>query len=160
MRRRIERGFSMGLWAEIRKLAEIRQPEPRKPDFGHPEEQLSGLHKDLNGAIRRAGPEPCGLEAHVGEGGRCAVRIRRVWGVGCGEPEPGEEAAMPGRGSRESFGPRRDPGWLPEFASASRSGDTPKHPVRTPAPSVEPTYNCAGADFALLQYFDVRKVQQ
>jgi len=39
----------MGLWAEIRKLeirklAEIRQPEPRKPDFGHPEEQLSGLH--------------------------------------------------------------------------------------------------------------------
>ena len=39
----------MGLWAEI------RQPEPRKPDFGHPEEQLSGLHKDLNGAIRRVG---------------------------------------------------------------------------------------------------------
>jgi len=36
------------------------------------EEQLSGLHKDLNGAIRRAGPEPSGLEAHVGEGGRCA----------------------------------------------------------------------------------------
>ena len=34
----------MGLWAEIRKPAEIRQPEPRKPDFGHPEEQLSGLH--------------------------------------------------------------------------------------------------------------------
>jgi len=44
-RRRIERGFSTGLWAEIRKPAEIRQPEPRKPDFGHPEEQLSGLHK-------------------------------------------------------------------------------------------------------------------
>src|SRR5437773_5840523 len=79
-RRRIERGFSMGLWAEIRK------PEPRKPDFGHPEEQLSGLHKDLNGAIRRAGPEPSGLEAYIGEGGRCAVRIRRVWGVGCSEP--------------------------------------------------------------------------
>src|SRR5437773_9155425 len=55
MRRRIERGFSMGLWAEIRKLAEIRQPEPRKPDFGHPEEQLSGLHKDLNGAIVEQG---------------------------------------------------------------------------------------------------------
>src|SRR5213594_3110825 len=46
MRRRIERGFFMGLWAEIRKLAEIRQPEPRKPDFGHPEEQLSGLHRE------------------------------------------------------------------------------------------------------------------
>ena len=45
----------MGLWAEIRKLAEIRQPEPRKPDFGHPEEQLSGLHKDLNGAIVEQG---------------------------------------------------------------------------------------------------------
>ena len=29
------------------------------------EEQLSGLHNDLNGAIRRAGPEPSGLEAHV-----------------------------------------------------------------------------------------------
>ena len=37
----------MGLWAEIRKPAEIREPEPRKPDFGHPEEQLSGLHKAL-----------------------------------------------------------------------------------------------------------------
>src|SRR5437016_3476583 len=54
----------MGLWAEIRKPAEIRQPEPRKPDFGHPR------------------------------------------GVGRGEPEPREEAAMAGRGSGESCGPR------------------------------------------------------
>ncbi len=67
---------------------------------------------------------------------------------------------MAGRESRESCGPRPDPRWLPEFASESSSADTPKHPARTPAPSVEPTYNCAGADFVLLWCFDVRKILQ
>src|SRR5437667_1150400 len=72
-RRRIERGFSMGLWAEIRKPAEIRQRSRENRISGILKSNLSGLR---NGAIRRTGPEPSGLEAHVGEGGRCAVRIR------------------------------------------------------------------------------------
>src|SRR6266581_3733905 len=53
-----------------------------------------------------------------------------------------EVAAMASRGSRESFGLRRDPRWLPEGASASRSGDTPTHLTRrnvfhTASPAVE-----------------------
>ncbi len=76
-RRRIERCFSMGLWAEIRQPAEIRKPKPRKPHCGHPGEQLSRLHQDLNGQFVKQGPELSGLEAHGGEGGgQCAVRIR------------------------------------------------------------------------------------
>src|SRR5437773_12565121 len=79
----------MGLWAEIRKLAEIRQPEPRKPDFGHPEEQLSGLHKDLNGAIVEQGrnhpawkhtlAKAAGAPSEVGEFG---VRVAASRGQG------------------------------------------------------------------------------
>jgi hypothetical protein len=53
--------------------------EPQKPDFGHSEEELSGLHKDLNGQIRQAGPEPSRMEAHVEEGGKFAgVTASRV----------------------------------------------------------------------------------
>ena len=71
--RRIERGFSLRLWAET------RPPEPQRPDFGHSEGELSGLHKDLNGQIRQAGPEPSGMEAHVEEGGKFAgVTASRV----------------------------------------------------------------------------------
>src|SRR5437867_988162 len=73
------------------------------------------------------------------------VRIGRVRLVGCGEPEPQEGHAMAGRGSRESWGLRRDLRWLPEFASESGSADTPKQSTQTRAPSTEPTYNCAGS---------------
>src|SRR5881296_2709080 len=65
---------------------------------------------------------------------------------------------MAGRGSRESFGLRPDRRWLPECASASRSGDTPAHPRRKFSPSVGTSCNCAHAAFLFRSCLDVRRL--
>ena len=71
----------MGLWAEIRKPTEIRQPEPRKPDFGHPEEQLSGLHK-CAGLLGQQAKDLSDRLSHV-----CAYGVigfqKRLQGIRC-----------------------------------------------------------------------------
>ena len=109
-----------------------------KPDvWGHPEEEVSGTHMDLNASIFKPG-ETIRRGAHDGEGGRSTVRIGRVRLVGCGEPEPQEGHAMAGRGSRESCGLRRDLRWLPEFASESGSGHSKTSSANTRAINCSP----------------------
>src|SRR5438093_1073646 len=49
--------------------------EPHKTGcWGHPEEEFSGTHMDLNASIFKPA-KPSGVEAHDGEGGRSTVRI-------------------------------------------------------------------------------------
>ena len=65
-----------------------------KPDvWGHPEEEVSGTHMDLNASIFKPG-ETIRVEAHDGEGGRSTVRIGRVRLVGCGEPQEGGRSTV------------------------------------------------------------------
>src|SRR5437667_1948872 len=106
----------------------MRRPSRINGISGIRERTFSGTHMDFNAAIFKTDRNHPAWK-HTSTKAVATVRIRRVWVVGCGEPEPQEEAAMAARGSRESCGPRRDLRWPPEFASESGSADTLKHPA-------------------------------